>query len=72
MSSSVVFGAIAHLDAGAVRLLDHLEQVPLAEVRVGDDQLVDGMLGEHGTQLGDLAEGGEPRHGQAETAPTNS
>ena len=45
-----------HLHARAVRVLDDLEQLAVRVVRVGDDQLVGGMLLEHGPELVDAAE----------------
>ena len=50
-----------HLDAGAVRLLDEVEQLLLAEVDAADDQLVEGLLLQHAREVGDGAEHRQPR-----------
>ena len=45
-----------HLHARAVRLLDEVEQLVLAEVDAADDQLVQGVLLEHAREIRDAAE----------------
>ncbi len=50
------------LDALLVRLLDHLEDGPLLEVGLGEDDLVGTHLLEHGCELGPRAEQPEPGH----------
>src|SRR5581483_9687716 len=49
-------GRDPHLYPAPVRVLDDLEQVALAVVRVGDDQLVGRVLGEDGAQALEAAE----------------
>src|SRR5581483_1396598 len=46
----------SHLHPAPVRVLDDLEQVALAVVRVGDDQLVGRVLAENGAEALEAAE----------------
>ena len=49
-----------HLDAAAVGVVDDLQQLALAEVRVGHDQLVHALAVEHRRQVVQVAEHGQP------------
>src|SRR5439155_8215245 len=51
----------AHLDPAAMRLLDDLDQLAVAEVGVGDDQLVDLARREHRGKRGECPEHRQPR-----------